>query len=307
MTLAKYEPQIDLTLGGRPVFPWGNIPHPGAPVLIGVGCALFAPTVFGAATPLALILLGIGSLNDVIFVSRRMAKESEPKTIKADYEVIQNPVTPVPEQAATLTELKPKSKRYEDDPRYTQPNPFAVKQAAVATISDSDDELLPTHKELDEMDRCNKACVPYQEFCVMADAMVRMGAPRPTPASLAATLHYTQHPMDKGVGGVVEQLESPVGEPVEMTLEPSVVEPLAKPDPKEQVISVVDKFLSAGNKLDIERVDIEGSNELKVIRKAAQVGLSLHWLSLKFKINKNTKAYNSLEVCFTQNGGKVNR
>lgn len=223
---------------------------------------------------------------------------------------------------STLVEMKPRGRSFEDDPNFQGrgiENPFAPKSSAQnlylgspsATahppVSDVDHGPLPTHKELEEMAQCNKACIPYQEFCVMADAMVRMGAPRPTPASLAVTLHYTQRPMDKGVGGVVGQLEPPVGETVGMTLKPSVVEPLAKPDPKEQVISVVDKFLSAGNKLDIERVDIEGSNELKVIRKAAQVGLSLHWLTLKFKINKNTKAYNSLEVCFTQNGGKVNR
>ena len=76
---------------------------------------------------------------------------------------------------------------------------------------------------------------------------------------------------------------------------------------KGQVIATVEDFLQKGGKLDVSRSTQEGSNEWKIVRHAAKVGLSLHWLSLKFKINKNTKAYNSLEGAFTKHGGKVNR
>jgi hypothetical protein len=224
-----------------------------------------------------------------------------------------------PDTASTLTELKPKSQRYEDDDRYTQPNPFDPKspaqnipvEPASNPILPSDDAPLPTLKEIAEIEQCNKLGISYRDYCDMANVIERMGAARPTPTSIATTLHYTQHPIGQGVEDVGEPLEGDVGSGVGEPLEVSVGEPLEDPDPmqaaKEQVISTVEDFLQKGGKFDIARVGQESSNEWKVVRHAAKVGLSLHWLSLKFKLNKNTKAYKSLEESFTKHGGKVNR
>jgi hypothetical protein len=220
------------------------------------------------------------------------------------------------EDSSSLQEIKPKSKAFSDDPSYSHsPNPFNSNSPATSVVPSApvtvNDGPLWTHQEEKELLLCKEAGIVPQEFWAIADAMERMGKPRPTPGQIAAALAYAESPVEQGVGAVGKPLETSVGEYFVEPLEASVGKPLEEQDPvqlaKEKVIATVQDFFEKGGKLDVSRLDQNGSNEVKVVRHAAHVGLSLHWLSLQFGINKNTKAYNSLETAFVKHGGKVNR
>lgn len=307
MTLAKYEPQLDLAFGERPVFPWAGIPHPGAPVLIGVGCALFAPTVFGAATPIAMILLCIGSLNDVIFVSKRMATESTEKTVNADYVEVVDRVDHLPAAGPSAPTVERMD--YAAQPEYTQPNPWSTIPQERLDILDEQDRQMQRE--------CLQADVPVREYLSYCADAVMQGIPRLSPSDYAASRHpqpsasvTAESLVQRGVEPVGSAVESRVGGSVEEV----VVEPLRAPveaapviDYKQKVIDQVQRFKAQGGLLSVNKIEEQGSNESRIIRAAAhpKVKLSLYWLSQQFDINRGTKSYEMLQNHFERCGGKV--